>query len=87
MAEKAVFSVVRGAHVCGTADGVGEMLGAFDAGIPVGVPLAFVVHCHGAVHSCTSRKVLRRESEVEARHGCRGIFGVGYLIWCVFPLR
>lgn len=64
MAEEAVFDVVRGAHVCGAADGVGEMLGASDAGILVGVPLDFIVDCHGAVYSCTSRRELWRKSKV-----------------------
>lgn len=87
MAEEAVFDVVRGAHVCGAADGVGEMLGASDAGILVGVPLDFIVDCHGAVYSCTSRRELWRKSEVGARHDCEGIFGVGDLVWCMVPLR
>lgn len=86
MAEEAFFDFVRGVHVCGAADGVGEMLGAFDAGIPVGVSLSLAVHCHGAVYSCTSRRELWRESEVEARHDCGDVFSVGSLIWCMFPL-
>jgi len=87
VAEEAVFDAVRGAHVGGAVGGVGEMLGAFDAGIPVGVRLAFAVCCYGAVCSCTSRRELWRESESEARHGCEGTFSVGDLVWCVFPLR
>lgn len=68
MAEEAVFDAVGVAHVRGAADGVGEMLGAFDAGESVGVSLTFAVRCNGAVCSYTSRRKLRRQSEIEAGH-------------------
>jgi hypothetical protein len=87
VAEEAVVDFVGGAHVCGAVDGAGEMLGAFDAGELVGVRLALAAVHHGAVHSCTSRRELWRESESEARHGCDGIFSVDVLIWCASPLR
>lgn len=80
MAEEAVFDAVGVAHVCGAADGVGEMLGAVNAGESVGVSLIFAVRCNGAVCGYTSRRKLRRQSESGARHGCEGIFSVDILI-------
>ena len=85
VAEEAVLDVVRSAHMCGAAGGVGEMLGAFDAGESVRMPLTIAVLCHGAVCSCASRRKLWRQGEFEAGHGCEVIFSVGKLIWC-FPV-
>lgn len=75
MAEEAIFDGVGCEHVCGAVGGVGEMRGAFDAGESVGVPLTMACRCNGVVCSCASRKRLWGKSEVEARHGCEGIFG------------
>lgn len=75
VAEEAVFDGVGGAHVCGAAGGGGEMRGAFDAGVFVGVSLNIVVRRNGAICSCANRRMLGRQSESEAGHDCEGIFG------------